>query len=192
MGLVLAGGRSRRFGRDKAGIEIDGQALLARTSRLVGAFCKSVFVSVRADQVEEVLRRRHHLIVDTLAEHGPAAGLLAAHAHDPGAAWLVTACDMPLLDKESIRRLIESRRAEKAATCYRSPLHGFPEPLCAIWEPATLERFRKRVESGGDPSPRNMLVNADIELIDAADARALVNVNTPADLGRLGRDESGC
>jgi len=190
-GLVLAGGRSRRFGRDKAGIEVDGQALLARTWRLVRGYCQSVFVSVRADQVDEALRRRYDLIVDTLAEHGPAAGLLAAHARYPGAAWFVTACDMPLLDKESIHLLIESRRAEKAATCYRNPIHGFPEPLCAIWEPATLERFCKRVESGGDPSPRNMLATADIELIDAADARALTNVNTPADLDRLGRGGSG-
>jgi len=34
-GLVLAGGRSRRFGRDKAGIEIDGQVLLARIFALI-------------------------------------------------------------------------------------------------------------------------------------------------------------
>jgi len=184
-GLVLAGGRSRRFGRDKAGIEIDGQVLLARIFALIDSVCEHVFVSVRADQVDEVLRRRYSLIVDEQPELGPAGGILAAHAHSPDAAWFVTACDMPLLDAPSIRLLIESRRAEKAGTCYRSPLDGLPEPLCAIWEPATLEKFRQRAESGGGLSPRDMLADTNIELIDAAEARVLANVNTLDDFDRL-------
>jgi molybdopterin-guanine dinucleotide biosynthesis protein A len=190
LGLVLAGGRSRRFGRDKAGIEIDGQALLARIFTLVDSVVERVFVSVRADQVDEALRKHYSLIVDEQPELGPAGGILAAHAHSPDAAWFVIACDMPLLDERSIRLLIESRRAEKAGTGYRSPLDGLPEPLCAIWEPATLETFRQRVESGGSLSPRDMLADANVELIDAADARALANVNTPADFERLKRGDS--
>jgi len=190
LGLVLAGGRSRRFGRDKAGIEIDGQVLLARIFALVDSVVESVFVSVRADQVDEALRKHFSLIVDEQPELGPASGILAAHAHSPDAAWFVTACDMPLLDERSIRLLMESRRAEKAGTGYRSPLDSLPEPLCAIWEPATLETFRQRVESGGSLSPRDMLADANVELIDAADARALANVNTPADFERLKRGDS--
>jgi len=189
-GLLLAGGRSRRFGRDKAGIEVDGQALLARIFTLIGSVCDQVFVSVRADQVDEALRKQYRLIADERPELGPAGGILAAHAHSPDVAWFITACDMPLLDEASIRLLVESRRAEKGGTGYRSPLDGLPEPLCAIWEPATLKKFRQRVESGGGLSPRDMLVDANAELIDAADARVLANVNTPADLERLDLDES--
>lgn len=192
LGLVLAGGRSRRFGRDKAGIEIDGQALLARIFTLVDSVCDRVFVSVRADQVDEALRKCYSLIVDAQPELGPAGGILAAHANSPDAAWFVTACDMPLLDEASIRLLIESRRVEKAGTGYRSPADGLPEPLCAIWEPATLERFQRRAESGGGLSPRDMLADTNMELIDAADARVLANVNTLADfdLLELGKSDS--
>jgi len=190
-GLLLAGGRSRRFGRDKAGIEVDGQVLLARIFALIDRVCDQVYVSVRVDQADEALRKQHKLIFDLQPELGPAGGILAAHAHSPDAAWLVTACDMPLLDEASIRRLIESRRADKAGTSYRSPLHGGPEPLCAIWEPATLKRFRQRVESGGGLSPRAMLADVEIELIAAADVRVLANVNTQADFDRLKPDESG-
>jgi len=189
-GLVLAGGHSRRFGRDKAGIEINGQVLLDRAVVLFDGVCERVFVSVRADQVDDALRKRYSLIVDTQPELGPAGGILAAQARAPEAAWIVTACDMPLLDKTSIRVLIDMRRAEKAATGYRSPVDDLPEPLCAIWEPATLERFRQRVESGGSLSPRDMLAETDIELIAATDDRVLTNVNTQADFDRLGLDES--
>lgn len=190
-GVLLAGGHSRRFGRDKAGIEIDGQVLLARIFAVINSVCEQVFVSVRADQIDEVLRKDYALIVDEQPELGPAAGILAAHAHNPAAAWLVVACDMPLLDEASIRRLIESRRVAKDATSYRNPLDGGPEPLCAIWEPATLERFRKRAESGGGLSPRDMLDDARIELIAPTDDRVLANVNTQADFDRLKLDGSG-
>jgi molybdopterin-guanine dinucleotide biosynthesis protein A len=190
-GLVLAGGRSRRFGRDKAGIEIDGQTLLDRVVALFDGVCERVFVSVRDDQIDEALRKSYALIVDQQPEYGPAGGLLAAQAHAPEAAWLVTACDMPLLDRASIRLLIDMRRAEKAATGYRSPVGNLPEPLCAIWEPATLEKFRQRVESGGSLSPRDMLAETDVELIDATDARVLTNINTLLDFDRLGLGESG-
>lgn len=184
-GLVLAGGRSRRFGRDKAGIEIGGQDVLSRIVAVVNLCCDRVFVSVSADQIDEALRKRHDLIVDKQPELGPAGGILAAHTHCADVAWFVTACDMPLLDEGSIRRLIDLRRAEKAGIGYRGSGDGRPEPLCAIWEPATLQAFQHRVESGGSLSPRDMLVDAGIELIDVADDRVLANVNTPADFDRL-------
>ncbi len=185
LGLVLSGGHSRRFGRDKAGIEIDGQVLLARIFALIDSLCEETFVSVRADQVDEALRKKYRLIVDEQPEFGPASGILAAQAHRPGAAWLVVACDMPFLDEELIRLLIESRQAGKAGISYSSPVDGLPEPLCAIWEPATLEKFRHRVESGGSLSPRHMLVDEKVAIIAAADARTLENINTLADFDRL-------
>lgn len=185
LGLVLTGGRSRRFGRDKAGIKIDGQVQLTRIFALIDSVCERTYVSICAEQVDEELRRHYSLIIDEQPELGPAGGILAAHAYSPDAAWLVTACDMPLLDAASIRLLIDSRRSEKAATGYRSPLDGLPEPLCAIWEPATLKKFRQRAASGGDLSPRNMLADMNTELITATDDRVLANVNTPADLDHL-------
>ena len=191
LGLVLAGGHSRRFGRDKAGIVVDGQVLLDRVVAFCEAVCERVFVSVRADQVGESLRKRYALIVDRRPGYGPAAGILAAQAHAPAAAWFVTACDMPLLDEASIHALTDMRRSDKGGTCYRNPVDGLPEPLCAVWEPATLERFRQRAESGGSLSPRDMLAETDIEIIDAKDDRVLTNVNTQADFDQLGLGEPG-
>lgn len=185
-GLVLSGGKSRRFGCDKAGVEIDGQALLERTVTLVAACCERVYVSVRADQADDALRCRYEVIADDRIGIGPAAGILAAHARFPDVAWFVVACDLPLLDDAALRRLVEVRRADKAATGYRNPAAGFPEPLCAIWEPATLENFRRRAEAGRNPSPRELLAEMDTELIDATDTRVLENLNTQADFERLG------
>jgi molybdopterin-guanine dinucleotide biosynthesis protein A len=119
-GLVLAGGRSRRFGSDKAAIEVDGQSLLERTADLLRPVVRRVYVSATENQSEDPLRGAFALILDEEPGLGPAGGLRAAHRLHPEAAWLVVACDMPALDERVVARLVQSRGPEKAgstATC---------------------------------------------------------------------------
>lgn len=185
-GLVLAGGQSRRFGRDKAGVEVDGQDLLARSVGLLQPVCEQVYVSVRQDQAADTLRSRFPVIIDTCSNIGPAAGLVSAHAKYPDVAWFAIACDLPLLTAGAIGALAEVRRADKGATGYLNPQRGFAEPLCAIWEPATLEMLQQRVAARELCSPRDLLAQVQTELIAAPEARLLENLNTGADYERLG------
>jgi molybdopterin-guanine dinucleotide biosynthesis protein A len=184
-GLVLAGGRSRRFGADKAAIEYERQPLLARTVDILHAVLDEVYVSVRADQCDDAVRRRYQLVVDEGESRGPASGMLAAHREQPEIAWLVVACDMPGLDDEALKTLLRARTGHSAATAYRSPADGYPEPLCAIYEPDTLARFQRRAAAGEGLSPREFLANADVELVDAKRPGLLSNINTIDDLVEL-------
>lgn len=184
-GLVLAGGRSLRFGSDKASARYEGHSLLSRVVAVVAAAVSDVRVAARADQLEDDTRRRHRLIPDRLRDVGPAAGILAAHEAEPGAAWLVVACDMPRLDTATLARLIAARDPAREATAFRAPGDGLPEPLCAIYEPATLARFRRQVEQGGNSSARAWLAAADTRLVEPPDAGVLANVNSPEELDRL-------
>ncbi|MGI9329911.1 MAG: NTP transferase domain-containing protein [Gammaproteobacteria bacterium] len=184
-GLVLAGGRSRRFGQDKAALTVRGKALLERAVDLLTPRVNQVFVSVRPDQRDDTLRSRFSLLVDTLAEGGPPAGLLAAHARVPTAAWLVIACDLAALDAEALEILVAARQPAREATAYEGPLNGQPEPLCAIYEPVALARLSTLAEQGGNLSPRDLLVQGDTELLRPRRVEALANVNRPADLEAL-------
>ena len=186
-GLVLAGGRSRRFGADKAALRVDGRVLLERTIGLLQPAVEEAYVSVRADQVDDALRSRFPMIADESPDLGPAGGILAAHARHPQAAWLVLACDLPGLGEAAIRNLIQSRDVRRAATAYRSPADGLVEPLCAIYEPATLARFQRQATAGEGLSPRGLLSGADVQMLEPTEAEVLINVNTPADLERLGK-----
>jgi molybdenum cofactor guanylyltransferase len=181
-GLVLAGGRSTRMQRDKATLEYAGRSQLERAVELITPLVERVFVSVRPDQTADPLRARFAQIVDSGEVAGPIAGIVAAQARHPEAAWLVLACDLPLLDQETLEHLLRSRRPERHATAYRSTHDGLPEPLCAIYEPSSREAVLAHVASGRD-CPRKFLINASTALIDQPQPGALDNVNTPKDYG---------
>jgi molybdopterin-guanine dinucleotide biosynthesis protein A len=141
-----------------------------------------VFVSVRPDQTSDPVRARFDQIVDTHENVGPIAGIMAAQAKHPQVAWLVLACDLPFLDNATLTHLISARQPQRLATAYRSSHDGLPEPLCAIYEPASREALLAHVAKGKD-CPRKFLINSDVQLIDEPNPHALDNVNTPDEYG---------
>lgn len=181
-GLVLAGGRSSRMGEDKATLAYHGATQLDWAMALIKPFVERAFISVRADQINEPIRARYKQIVDIQNDLGPIAGILAAQARYPEAAWLVLACDLPFLAPATLSHLISNRHRERLATAYRSSRDGLPEPLCAIYEPASRESIAAYVASGRH-CPRKFLIQADANLLDEPDPQALDNVNTPQERG---------
>jgi len=177
-GLVLAGGSSSRMQRDKALLPYEGKSQLDRAFDLLSRHVPKVFVSVRASQAAEPTRARRPLIVDSVEGGGPIVGIRSALAADPGAAWLVLACDLPYLSDEVLARLLAERDPECLATAYSSAHDGLPEPLCAIWEPAAAAELTA-FQRGGGQCPRKFMGRNRIRLLEPRDRRALDNVNTP-------------
>ena len=164
-GLVLAGGLSARFGSDKAAALIGGASLLERTVRLLASCLGEVWVSVRPEQAADSLRSRFRCLPDRHANCGPAAGLEAAYRHAPERAWLVLACDQPGLSANDVRGLVAQRDPLCAATAFCNPGDGALEPLCAIYEPATLAGLAKAVAAGSALSLRDYLAPLPLKLI---------------------------
>jgi molybdopterin-guanine dinucleotide biosynthesis protein A/molybdopterin converting factor small subunit len=180
--LVLAGGRSTRMRRDKATLTYHGQTQLEWAVSLLQPHAERVFVSVRPDQVSDPIRARFDQVVDTQNDLGPIAGIMAAQAKHPGVAWLVVACDLPFLDHGTLATLIAARQPQRLATAYRSSHDVLPEPLCAIYEPASREPLIAYVASAKN-CPRKFLIKSDVHLIDEPNPHALDNVNTPDEYG---------
>jgi molybdopterin-guanine dinucleotide biosynthesis protein A len=183
-GLVLSGGASRRMQHDKALIDYHGQPQLRWTYRLLSLVLQRVFISVRADQRDEPVRRDLPQIVDAFDDAGPAAGILSAQALYPKAAWLVVACDLPRLDAETLQHLLRARDPQREATAFISSHDGLPEPLCALWEPASHGKLLERVQAGRS-CPRKALIQGDTQLLQPLSALALDNINTPEELATL-------
>lgn len=184
-GLVLAGGSSTRMRRDKAALELHGRPQLAWAYALLTRHCERAFVSVRADQRTEDVRAGFPQIVDIHEGIGPIAGIAAAQAAHPQAAWLVLACDLPFVDDEMLARLIAARRADQPVTAYRSTTDGLPEPLCAVFEPGSAAMVRESIATGRN-CPRKLVIASGVPLIEQT-APLLGNVNTPEDLAAAHR-----
>jgi molybdenum cofactor guanylyltransferase len=184
-GLVLAGGRSTRMQRDKAAIEYrPGESQLDAAMALLSPYVSRAFVSVRADQAQDSTRSRHAPIVDRGNVEGPIAGIRAALAEHPEAAWLVLACDLPFLDARTLETLIAARDTSGDATAFRSSHDGLPEPLCAIYEPRAAAPIDAHIAAGKN-CPRKFLINARTRLLDQPNPRALDNVNTVDEYGAV-------
>ncbi len=183
-GLVLAGGDSRRMRIDKAAIEIGGVTQLRRAYDLLSRHCEKVFVSVRTNQAEDPERQGYPLICDVPEDIGPVAGILAAFESNPEVAWLVAACDLPLLDDMTLMHLVKSRDVNRTATAFRSSHDALPEPMCAIYEPVAKQFIRAFVDDGLH-CPRKMLIRSNVRLLTQPNPDALENMNSPEDLERM-------
>ena len=182
-GLVLAGGRSTRMQRDKAAIEYrPGETQLDAVMKLLRPRVARAFVSVRPDQRADAMRSAWEQIVDRGDVDGPIAGISAALAEHPDAAWLVLACDLPFIDAHTVDTLIAARDRSGDATAFRSSHDGLPEPLCAIYEPGARASIAAHIASGRN-CPRKYLINAQTRLLEQPNPRALDNVNTLSEYG---------
>lgn len=178
-GLVLAGGKSIRMGEDKGLIQWHGIPQRNYTSQLLEQFCNEVFISCRQEQVTEI-GQSFQTIKDNVDGKGPIVGILSAFKKYPDVAWLVIACDLPLIDSEAIDHLIVHRDTNAIATTYKSPHDGLPEPLITIWEPSSVAALNSFREQGYN-CPRKVLINSNAKVIEPLSAQALMNANTPED-----------
>ncbi len=176
-GLVLAGGKSTRMGTAKEKICWHGKEQQYAMADLLTRFCDEVFISCRPEQME-YLNEGYSKLPDVLPEIGPMGGILSAFQYRKDAAWLIVACDMPLLDEKALDFLIRHRDPEKSATTYESPVDGGPEPLVAIWEPQSFPLLLDFIKNKSR-SPRKFLMDSDSLMLKPEDPKVLKNVNTP-------------
>jgi molybdopterin-guanine dinucleotide biosynthesis protein A len=176
-GLVLAGGKSERMQSDKAMLRYHEEAQYLHTLHLLKPYCECVWVSCRAEQVEQFATEATPL-PDTFTGLGPMGGILSAFREAPNAAWLVLACDLPLLSLQTLQHLNQHRDTTKVATTFRSPHDEFPEPLITIWEPRAYSVLLHFL-SLGYSCPRKALINSDVNILEAPLPHELTNANLP-------------
>lgn len=188
-GLVLAGGHSRRMGRDKGSMPWDGRSLVDRAYALLLPRCARVFVSCRREQQDLPGYRDKPMLPDRREAPGPLGALLDAMETQPRAAWLVVACDLPLLDDITLDRVIEARSPDRIVCAYANPRNGLPEPLCAVYEPTAFAPLRD-LAAQGVRCPRQALIRMAVPLLVLPHPHALDNMNEPGDYARMRKDAS--
>lgn len=177
-GIVLAGGQSRRMGRDKALLELDGRSLLTRTAEVMARVAGEVLVVGRDSLPPDVALAR--AIPDVRPGLGPIGGLLTGLDRIESERCLVVGVDMPFLDPHLLGFLIESASGAAATV----PLvEGRAQPLHAVYSRSILPVIQAQI-GAGDYSMRSLLANLDVCWIGEAvlrvhdpHLRSFLNVN---------------
>jgi molybdenum cofactor guanylyltransferase len=171
-GLILAGGKSLRMGEDKGQLNYHGKAQVDYLKDKFSKISLETAISCRMDQYESYDR-----ITDKFEGLGPFGAIASAFQSDPNAAWLVVACDLPLVDYAVFEQLIKERDPSKLATCFYNPETGFPDPLITLWEPKAYMRMLEFLALGYS-CPRKVLINSDVKIVRLENPEILKNVNT--------------
>jgi molybdopterin-guanine dinucleotide biosynthesis protein A len=148
-GHVLAGGRSTRFGRDKALVELGGLPMLGRMIALLQNVANNVKVVGTPEKYGQFERE---MVVDQWPGEGPLGGIITALENSRKSAarseWnVIVSCDMPFLTREWMQFLVERAVNSNAQLVLAHSTHG-PEPLCACWRTDAAETLRAAFESG--------------------------------------------
>jgi molybdopterin-guanine dinucleotide biosynthesis protein A len=184
VGVALAGGASRRMGRDKTGLALAGETLAARAARRLLAVCSAVAVADGGRGLVPGLP----WVADGPGR-GPAAGILGAARAWPGRALLVLACDLPLVPTPLLAALRDTAAAVDWAVPRRD---GRLEPLCALYGPAALAELAAGVARGvmaphrlGESATLSVRYVEGEGLARFGDPEEIfLNLNAPADVER--------
>jgi len=179
-GLVLSGGKSTRMGKDKGLLDYHGTPQRDYTYNLLSQVCDETFLSIRKNQADEI-PNDFKTILDEDEFKGPFNGILSAHKKHPKVAWLVLACDMPLMSVEALQELIAARNPNKLATAFALKGNPLPEPLAAIWEANGLSLAIDFMQSQLGTCPRKFLIHNDAQLVFPTNENVVLNANSEAD-----------
>ena len=181
--FVLAGGASRRMGRDKALLQLDGVPMVVRTARLAGMRGASVTVVGPPEQYAS-------LGLAVVPDRWPGAGPLGGIATALGASsvdWnLILSCDLPYLTWEWLEWLI-ARAAESTAQAVVPESQRGLEPLAAMYRKncglpfsSALERGVRRVSEALDEILFEKVTASEWYAVSSADM-LFHNMNEPED-----------
>ncbi len=163
--FVLAGGRSKRFGEDKARHPVEGVPMVLRVASALAASGLSVCVVARDDRLADL---GVPILVEPPGPVHPLSGVLAGlEAVGPGGSALFSPCDLPWLDSDSVLQL----------TSGDPPRVAQGQPLVA-WLPGSWVEWVRTLRAAAAPARRLVSRAQEVELPDVA----LRNVNRVGDL----------
>ncbi len=141
-GLVLAGGKSLRFGEDKALAIYEGISFLERAVSLLASLELKPIVVTR--EGADYPRTECTVLYDRLPEKGPLGGIYTAMSIFKDTSFLVLACDMPALTSEVISAILTTHEAGFEITAYST--ESGMQPFPGLYEPSLLGVVRRQME----------------------------------------------
>lgn len=182
LGVLVCGGQSKRMGKDKGLLLINGQTWAAHVAEKIHASGIPVMISVNAGQQEAYARifGPEKLIVDQFNIGGPMNGLLTAHAVFPDKDIFFMACDMIEMEERIIHDALAAYEKNKGYDFYAYEVEDVLQPFCSIYTAGVLKQMLQKLEQQtlASSSMRYTLENGNTFKMVASHSAPFVNYNT--------------
>ena len=186
--VILAGGKSRRMGRDKLELEFGGISILESAVNRFTAEFDDVYISIAdADKYPDIKAQR---IVDICPGTGPLSGLHAALATIPAPidGVFLVAADLPYASAQAAKHIITL--CGNCEVCVIRLPDGRLEPLFAYYDKSLLQRCEEQIKSG-EYRMSVLIDNAGVRYVEPQelgaywDEKMIWNINNPDDYARI-------
>lgn len=147
-GAILAGGQSRRMGKDKAFLDLAGMPMMERAIERLRPQVTQLVLNVHGE-TQALGKYGLPVVTDTTSDHqGPLAGILAClrWAETEGFPWLATAAvDTPFFPKDLVQRLETVLRDKTMATASSG---GRLHPVFGLWKTELAPALEREIGKG--------------------------------------------
>ena len=180
-GIILAGGKNSRMGRNKALVEWRGKRLIDWVIDSIKPVCARIIISSN-----EVLAttQGYEIVPDRYQKKGPAAGIESGLYHSKTDLNIIVSCDTPLLNPGFFNFMLEKHQDKEISI----PIHeGINEPMIGIYRRSVHSVFEEAIKSGLNKPPaiirscyhQEVPINPDLNFYQP---EMFLNLNSPEDL----------
>lgn len=185
-GVLLAGGLSRRMGKDKRAVAVDGETLFNRVLHAYEeVFTEIIIVVAEPSSITDGLS--HSVVTDLIPQKGPMGGLYTGLSHTTKSRVFTAACDMPFLSVPLIHRLCEFSTHADVTMVH---LDIGIQPMQSIYSKKCIAALRSLIDEN-QLEMRSILSQPELaykivdqkQIVDLdSHCVSFMNVNTPSDL----------
>lgn len=189
-GIVLAGGRSSRFGEPKALATWQGKTFIEHSIEALKEVVTDMVVISHSDITDELSHILNVPVIEDLALYkgnGPLAGLVTGMEYVSADWYIVAPCDTPNVSKEWALELIE--RADEVYEAIVPLAEGRKQPLLALYHYKVKEKIERLLKEE-KRSMQGLLLQCNVQYVTVTETDVFVNVNTKEEYNELQKKKS--
>lgn len=194
--IILCGGMSRRMGRDKGSMFLDGKPMILHVLEAIENIADEVIIVLRDEKQAEIYRKllksagwdrkdlNLEICTDILKDRGPLGGILTGLTHTKSNKSLILPCDSPFIKESFVLRIFSFYERDLDAVVPKWPT-GDLEPLHAIYKKNSTgkikELLKNNIRNVKALIERSKVKFVDVELLDE-NGKSFQNINRVKDI----------
>ncbi|WP_196220154.1 molybdenum cofactor guanylyltransferase [Terrilactibacillus tamarindi] len=187
-GIILAGGRSRRFGEPKALVTWRGKSLITYSIQALQPFVNDVTIVSHLPQLHQLKNMRVMKDKEPYKGQGPLSGILTVMESTKTCWYFVLPCDVPLITSRIVSMLLQQVQEKKTHEVVVPYVNGRVQPLIGLYHHRVKEKIECQLRTNRK-SMMELLEQCNVLYVSvktlSIEDTSFININTKNDYNHL-------